>query len=65
LYMTKIKRFYDVHKPNENFWKYVVFITSEMAFRVDRCYCEKGIFFPEKEGVYSRNTFFSFFKWGI
>jgi hypothetical protein len=21
-------------------------------------YCEKGIFFPEKEGVYSRNTFF-------
>ena len=32
LHITKIKRFYVVHEPNENFWKYGVSITSEMAF---------------------------------
>jgi hypothetical protein len=58
LYMTKIKRFYDVHEPNENFWKYGVSITSEMAFTESLPPAKKVIFFPEKEGVCSRNTFF-------
>jgi hypothetical protein len=45
--MTKIKRFYVVHELNENFGKYGV-----------RYYCKKGTFFPAKEGVHKRNTFF-------
>jgi hypothetical protein len=57
LYMTKIKRFYDVHEPNEIFWKYGVSITSEMAF-TESLLLRKGHFLSEKEGVYSRNTFF-------
>ena len=32
LYMTKIKRFYVVHEPNQNILKYGVSITSEMTF---------------------------------
>jgi hypothetical protein len=40
LYMTRIKRFYDVHEPNENFLKYGVSITSEMVFKaIIHCSC--------------------------
>ena len=57
LYMTKIKRFYAVHEPNENLWKYEVSITSKMAF-TESLLLQKGYFLSIQE------LLFSFFKWG-
>jgi hypothetical protein len=49
LYMIKIKRFYVVHEPNENFWKYGVSITSEMSF-IESLLLQKGHFLSSKRG---------------
>ena len=46
LYMTKIKRFYVVHEPNETFLKYGVPMTLEMAFTES---LQKGTFFTFKK----------------
>jgi hypothetical protein len=64
LYMTKIKRFYIVHEPNENFWKYGVCITSEMAF-TESLLLQKGHFLASKRGrSFKKYIFRSVFKWG-
>ena len=61
-YMTKIKRFYVVHEPNE-----ILKIWSLHNVRNGLYYCKKSTF-PAKEGVHSKNTFpfflslFSLFK---
>jgi hypothetical protein len=40
---------YVVHEPNENFWKYGVSITSEMAF-TESLLLQKGYFLSSKGG---------------
>jgi hypothetical protein len=47
--MTKVKRFYDVHEPKENFLKYGVSMTSEMAF-TESLLLRKGHFLSRKRG---------------
>jgi hypothetical protein len=55
--MTRIKRFYDVHEPNENFLKYGVSITSEMAF-TEPLLLRKGHFLSRKRGRLFKKYFF-------
>ena len=55
--MTRIKRFYDVHEPNENFLKYGVSITSEMAF-TESLLLRKGNFLSRKRGRLFKKYFF-------
>ena len=55
--MTKIKRFYDVHEPNENFRKYGVSIISEMAF-TESLLLRKGHFLSRKRGRLFKKYFF-------
>jgi hypothetical protein len=55
--MTRIKRFYDVHEPNEKFLKYVVSITSEMAF-TESLLMRKGHFLSRKRGRLFKKYFF-------
>jgi hypothetical protein len=55
--MTRIKRFYDVHEPNENFLKYGVSITSEMAF-TESLLLRKGHFLSRKRGRLFKKYFF-------
>ena len=62
LYMIKIKRFYGVHEPNENFWKYGVSITSEMVF-TESLLLQKALSFQQKR-AFIQKILFSFFKWG-
>jgi hypothetical protein len=57
LYMTRIKRFYDVHEPNGNFLKYGVSITSEMAF-TESLLLRKGHFLSIKRGRLFKKYFF-------
>jgi hypothetical protein len=57
LYMTKVKRFYVVHKPNENFWEYGISITSEMAF-TESLLLQKGRFLSRKRGRSFKKYFF-------
>ena len=57
--MTRIKRFYDVHEPNENFLKYGVSITSEMAF-TESLLLRKGHFLSRKRGRLFKKYFFRF-----
>ena len=54
--MTRIKRFY-VHEPNENFLKYGVSITSEMAF-TESLLLRKGHFLSRKRGRLFKKYFF-------
>jgi hypothetical protein len=56
--MTRIKRFYDVHEPNENFLKYGVSITSEMAFTEESLLLRKGHFLSRKRGRLFKKYFF-------
>ena len=55
--MTRIKRFYDVHDPNENFLKYGVSVTSEMAF-TESLLLRKGHFLSRKRGRLFKKYFF-------
>jgi hypothetical protein len=55
--MTRIKRFYDVHEPNEKFLKYGVSITSEMAF-IESLLLRKGHFLSRKRGRLFKKYFF-------
>ena len=55
--MTRIKRFYDVHEANENFLKYGVSITSEMAF-TESLLLRKGHFLSRKRGRLFKKYFF-------
>ena len=55
--MTRIKRFYDVHEPNENFFNYGVSITSEMAF-TESLLLRKGHFLSRKRGRLFKKYFF-------
>jgi hypothetical protein len=55
--MTRIKRFYDVHEPNEKFLKYGVSITSEMAF-TESLLLRKGHFLSRKRGCLFKKYFF-------
>jgi hypothetical protein len=57
--MTKIKRFYYVHEQNENFWKYAVSITSEMAF-TEPLLPRKGHFLSRKRGRLFKKYFFHY-----
>jgi hypothetical protein len=57
LYMTKMKRFHFVHEPNENFWKYGISITSEMAF-TESLLLQKGHFLSRKRGRSFKKYFF-------
>jgi hypothetical protein len=57
LYMTRIKRFYDVHEPNENFLKYGVSITSEKAC-TESLLLRKGHFLSRKRGRLFKKYFF-------
>jgi hypothetical protein len=57
LYRTKIKRFYVVHEPNENFWKYGVSIMSEMAF-TEFLLLQKWHFLSSKRGRSFMKYFF-------
>jgi hypothetical protein len=62
--MTRIKRFYDVHEPNENFFKYGVSITSGNGlYRVFTT--AKRAFSFQKKRAFIQEILFSFFKWGI
>ena len=57
LYMTKIKRFYVVHEPNENFLKYGVSITTEMAF-TKSLLLQKGHFLSSLFKKYFSRSFY-------
>jgi hypothetical protein len=57
LYMVKIKRFYVVHEPNENVWKYGISMTSEMAF-IESLLLQKGHFLSSKRGRLFKKYFF-------
>jgi hypothetical protein len=65
LYMTKIKRFYVVHEPNENVLKYgaSIYNVGNGLYRVFIKSAKMALSFQQKK-AFIQEILFSFFKWG-